>query len=248
LWQVLTFLWGVWDTHYKAPRRSTHAPALGVDVFVTVAGEPIEIIEETVTAAQKMLYPDFEVFILNDGRVANKENWQEVEALAARLGVTCITRTVPGGAKAGNINNALALTSRELVAIFDADHVPRADFLYKTTSYFTTEKVGFVQTPQFYKNFATNYLTRSSWEQQELFFGPICKGKNRHNAATMCGTNMVISRKALLEVGVRTRERVGIMAEAIVTVLRVFSRPKPGRERDPPGRGPKRGKSGTKRP
>jgi cellulose synthase (UDP-forming) len=103
-----------------------------------------------------------------------------------------------------------------LVAIFDADHVPHADFLAKMVAYFTDDKVGFVQTPQFYKNYGVNYLTRSSWEQQELFFGPICKGKNRLNAATMCGTNMLISRKALEEVGGMYTESI---AEDFVTGL-----------------------------
>jgi cellulose synthase (UDP-forming) len=201
IWQVLTFLHSVWDTQVESKRLGPQAPLPPVDVFITVAGEPLEVIEETVRAAQSMRYPDFEVHVLNDGYVANKDNWREVELLAARLGARSITRTVPGGAKAGNINNALMLTSRPYIAIFDSDHVPHQDFLLKTASYLTDDKVGFVQTPQFYKNFAENYLTRSSWEQQELFFGPICKGKNRLNAATMCGTNMLISRKALIEVG-----------------------------------------------
>ncbi len=216
IWQVLTFLHSVWETNYTPPRRKVDASLPGVDVFVTVAGEPLAIVEETVEAARRMHYHDFEVYILNDGRVANKDNWRDVEALAARLGVNCITRTVPGGAKAGNINNALRLTNRPLVAIFDADHVPHADFLLKTAAYITDEKVGFVQTPQFYKNYGVNFLTRSSWEQQELFFGPICKGKNRLNAATMCGTNMLISRQALNEVGGMYTESI---AEDFVTGL-----------------------------
>jgi len=62
-------------------------------------------------------------------------------------------------------------------------------------------KMGFVQSPQYYKNSSTNLTTTGAWEQQQLFFGAICKGKNRHNSATMCGTNMVIRREALNEVG-----------------------------------------------
>ncbi|HYF12716.1 MAG TPA: glycosyltransferase [Candidatus Paceibacterota bacterium] len=216
VWQVLTFLYSVWETDYRPPSRRLGQDAPGVDVFITVAGEPIEIVEETVDAARKMYYPNFKVHILNDGKVANKENWRDIEALGARLGVNVITRTVAGGAKAGNINNGLRFTSNPLVAIFDADHVPHPHFLARTVPYFTDWKVGFVQTPQFYKNFATNYLTRSSWEQQELFFGPICKGKNRLNAATMCGTNMVINRHALLEVGGMNTESI---AEDFITGL-----------------------------
>jgi cellulose synthase (UDP-forming) len=192
-----------------------------VDVFITVAGEPVELVERTVAAARAMDYPNFQIYILNDGFVAGKDNWRDIESLAAHWGVHCITRTVPGGAKAGNINNALKLSYSPLVAIFDADHVPHANFLAKTAGYFTDRKVGFVQTPQFYKNYAENYLTKSSWEQQELFFGPICKGKNRLNAATMCGTNMLISRAALLEVGGMCAESI---AEDFVTGLLMHAR------------------------
>jgi cellulose synthase/poly-beta-1,6-N-acetylglucosamine synthase-like glycosyltransferase len=41
-----------------------------------------------------------------------------------------------------------------LVAIFDCDHVPHADFLAKTVPYFADASVAFVQTPQYYKNFS----------------------------------------------------------------------------------------------
>jgi cellulose synthase (UDP-forming) len=214
IWQVLTFLYTVWETEHKFMRDASYTPP--IDVFITVAGEPVELVEKTVTAARAMDYPNFEIYILNDGFVAGKDNWRDIEALAERLGVHCITRTVPGGAKAGNINNALRLSKNPLVAIFDADHVPHASFLAKTASYFIDRKVGFVQTPQFYKNYNENYLTKSSWEQQELFFGPICKGKNRLNAATMCGTNMLISRQALEHVGGMCTESI---AEDFVTGL-----------------------------
>lgn len=199
LWQALTFLWTVWNT--KDPVAPTDAFIAPVDVFITVAGEPVEIIEQTVRGALAMDYPDVRVHILNDGYVAKKDNWQEVEELAKRLGANCITRREPGGAKAGNINNALRQTENPFVVIFDADHVPARDFLARTMPYMADERMGFVQTPQFYKNFRQNFVTKCAWEQQELFFGPICKGKNRLNSATMCGTNMVIRREAIMEVG-----------------------------------------------
>ncbi len=199
LWQLLTYLYTAWDTEYEHA-KDPHL-VLPVDVFVTVAGEPLDVVEETARAALAMDYPDFTVYLLNDGYVAKKENWQEVEELAARLGIRCITRRTPGGAKAGNINNALRQTKGTLVTIFDADHVAKPEFLRTMVPYFVDPKMGFVQSPQFYKNRNVNYLAGGAWEQQTLFFGPICKGKNRLNAVTMCGTNMVIRREALTEVG-----------------------------------------------
>lgn len=199
LWQVLGLLSAVWQTEYVAPfDAAIQSP---VDVFITVAGEPVEIVRQTAKAALAMNYPDFQVYLLNDGFVAGKDNWREIETLATELGITCITRQTPGGAKAGNINHALSLTQRPYVVVFDADHVPYPSFLAKTMGHFTDSKMGFVQTPQYYKNHQANAIAATAWEQQTLFFGPIMKGKNRFGSVFMCGTNMVVRREALAAVG-----------------------------------------------
>lgn len=197
--QSLSFIFTVWNMRHEAPKDESYQP--GVDVFITVCGEPVEVVEQTLLAALSMDYPDFNVYILNDGYVAKRDNWQEMEDLARRHGAQCITRTTPGGAKAGNINNALKLTTNPFVAIFDADHVPHRDFLQKTMGYFVDRNMAFVQTPQYYKNNSHNFIAETSWDQQALFFGPLCRGKNRLNSVFMCGTNMVIRKTALLEAG-----------------------------------------------
>ena len=199
LWQLFTYLYTVWDVDFERPFQADFFPP--VDVFITVATEPVEMVEETVRACLAMSYPDHRVFILNDGYVAGSEHWRDMEQLAMSLGIQCITRRVSGGAKAGNINHALRLTESPYVVIFDADHVPHQDFLLKTMGYFADPDMGFIQTPQYYKNHLMNPVAAGSWEQQELFFGPIMKGKNRLNAVFMCGTNMVVRRQALVEAG-----------------------------------------------
>jgi cellulose synthase (UDP-forming) len=198
-WQGLTFLQTVWNMNWMPKGDPKFSEP--VDVFITVAGEPVDIVEETVQACLDMEYPNFKVYILNDGFVAKKDNWRDMELLADKYGITCITRTVPGGAKAGNINHALSVTNSPFVLIFDADHIPHADFLKKTMLYFADKKVAWVQSPQYYKNADVNEVTGGAWEQQELYFGAILKGKNRLNATTMNGTNMVIRRAPLEAVG-----------------------------------------------
>jgi len=219
IWQVLTYLYTVWDVTYSVPKKAHTAP--GVDVFITITGEPVDILETTARAALNMRYPNFAVYFLNDGYVAKKDAWQEPERLAKKLGVTCITRKTPGGAKAGNVNHALSVTKNPFVVVFDVDHVPHEDFLEKTMSYFADPRMAFVQTPQYYKNHELNVVTKASWEQQELFFGPICRGKNRLNATTMCGTNMVIRRTALEEVGGMCEDSI---AEDFITGLLMHGR------------------------
>ncbi|RYF28119.1 MAG: glycosyltransferase [Chloroflexi bacterium] len=199
LWQIIGYSYTVWNRRVTAPFQRDFSR--GVDVFITVAGEPVEIVEETARAAMAMNYPNFKVHILNDGYVAKRDNWKDIIALAKELGINSITRRKPGGAKAGNINNALRHTDNPYIVVFDADHVPKPEFLQEVMGYFGDRRMGFVQTPQFYHNQQTNVVTQTAWDQQALFFGPIMSGKNRLGAVFMCGTNMAVSRAALDQVG-----------------------------------------------
>ncbi len=202
VWQAITFIHAVWGT--KTEHQFSAQFVAPVDIYITVAGEPKDVVEETVRAALNIRYPNFHIYILNDGRVAKKPNWQEMEDLARTYedhGVRCITRTQAGGAKAGNINHALAQTSSDFVAILDCDHIPTRDFLERMMGYFVDEQVGFVQSPQYYRNHTANYVANAAWQQQTLFFGPICRGKDQTNSMFMCGTNMIIRRNALESVG-----------------------------------------------
>ena len=199
LFQILGYCYTVWGKQFRAKFKQNFAEP--VDIFITVCGEPTDIVRETALAAKAMVYPNFEVYLLNDGLVAKKDNWQEIEDLATELNIRCITRKTLGGAKAGNINNGLAQTKNDYFVVFDADHVPHTDFLQEVMGFFADPKMGFVQTPQFYKNQDTNAITKIAWQQQTLFFGPIMTGKNRLNSAFMCGTNMAIRRAAIAEAG-----------------------------------------------
>jgi cellulose synthase (UDP-forming) len=199
LLQVIGFCYTIWGK--PTEKQFDDSFNKSVDIFITVCGEPVEIVRQTALAALAMQYPNFKVYLLNDGYVAKKDNWRAINALALELGIGSVTRRKPGGAKAGNINYGLKKTSSPYFVVFDADHVPHPDFLRQVMGYFVNPNMGFVQTPQFYKNQRLNDITRTAWDQQTLFFGPIMTGKNRMNAAFMCGTNMAVSRKAVLEVG-----------------------------------------------
>ena len=192
-----------------------------VDIFIPVVNEPIEFIRETALAAKTQTYANKLVYLLNDGYVAKRENWKQVEMLARELGINCITRKKPGGAKAGNINNALQQTSGEIIVIFDADMAPFPNFLERTIPYFHDTNIGFVQTPQYYKNYGKNEITQASWEQQELFYGPIMRGKDSYNSAFLCGTNVAIRRYALQMVGGLVENSV---TEDFLTSIRIHQK------------------------
>jgi cellulose synthase (UDP-forming) len=214
LWQVIGYIHVVWPKTRVRAFNESYKPEVGI--FITVCGEPREVIEETVQAALAIDYQRFSVYILNDGYVANRSNWKEAEQIAEAYGVTCITRQQPGGAKAGNINNALRLTKEPFIVIFDADHVPKPIFLREMMGYFIDKKVAYVQSPQYYKNHDENMVTGGAWDQQALFFGAIMLGKDDTNTAFMCGTNMVLRRSALIEAGGMSEQSI---AEDFLTSL-----------------------------
>jgi len=164
-----------------------------VDVFVTVYGEPINVIEKTVTAARDIL-GKHNTYILDDGKSS------EVKNLAKKLKVTYIERDGSEGAKAGNINNALLQTKGKYFVIFDADFIPSDMFLYETLPFFQDEAMSFVQTPQHYSN-TNNLISRGAGYMQKVFYSLIMPGKNRFNAAFCVGTNVVFRRSAIESIG-----------------------------------------------
>jgi cellulose synthase (UDP-forming) len=170
-------------------------PAAVVDVLIPVYDEPVEVVEPTVRAARAMRGAKVRVHVLDDGRR------DEVRAMAVGLGAGYIRRRRQKGAKAGNINVALAHTEAPFVAVFDCDHVPSPAFLERTLGLMRDDRIAFVQTPQYYGNSRSNQVAAASWAQQALFFGAIARGKDGHDAMFCCGTNFLFRRAALESVG-----------------------------------------------
>ncbi len=177
------------------PRRWAPLPKGSLDVYVTVCGEDPAMVEATVRAALDIDYPH-ETYVLNDGRLADLDGWEEVEALADRMGVACFTRTTGARGKAGNLNHALEHTDGEFVAVIDADHLARPDLADDLLGHFHP-RVAFVATRQDFRIDTRDYLGNS-----ELFFyGVIQPAKDADNAAFSCGNGVVYRRDALADIG-----------------------------------------------
>jgi hypothetical protein len=144
---------------------------VAVDIFVTVYGEDIAVIEKTVRAAVAMRGQHV-TWVLDDGRS------DEVQALAGTLGAHYLRRPDNTGAKAGNVNHALSIATGEYFAIFDADFVPKPEFLQETLPFFTDSRVAFVQTPQVYGNLRT-VVARGAAFMQSVFYRFISRGGTR---------------------------------------------------------------------
>ena len=164
-----------------------------VDVFIPVYGEDVTKIRTTATAAMA-IRGRHRTWILDDGRS------DEVKALAEELGCFYVRRLSGGGAKAGNINHALSIAKGEFFCVFDADFVPRPNFLEETVPFFVDDTVAFVQTPQAYGNLV-NLISRGAGYMQTVFYKFVQAGRNHFNAAFCVGTNVIYRRAAIDDVG-----------------------------------------------
>ena len=186
----------MWRAHTRPPPPPP-PEGVTVDVFVTTVDEPVELVMATALAARDMGYPH-RTWVLDDGARP------DLREAAEGAGVGYVVRGEdwvdrPRHAKAGNLNNALFRTDGELIVVLDADQVPEPHFLERTLGHFADPSVALVQTPQHFTNVPDADPLGS---QAPLFYGPIQQGKDGWNAAFFCGSNAVLRREALMQLGV----------------------------------------------
>lgn len=195
------------DNSAEADRHERRFAAAGptglpaVDVFIATYNEPLEVLERTIVAALALDWPDARIWVLDDGR----RDWLAAWCAERRVGY--LTRPDNCGAKAGNINAALARTDAPFVLVLDADFAPRANFLRRAMGFFADPRIGIVQVPHRFFNpdpMQQNLaLHRVLPDDQRLFFDVIMPARDAWDAAFCCGSNGVIRRAALDEIGGR---------------------------------------------
>lgn len=214
-----------------------------VDVLIATHSESTQVLYKTINGCIHMKYP-------HRGRVhiylCDDSNRPEMEALAKQMGIHYFGVVDNKFAKAGNLNHALARTTSPLIVTFDADMIPTHDFLLETVPYFflpkmiqdedgvwrvrtdkeidPNYKIGFIQTPQSFYNadlFQFNlFAEKNIPNEQDYFFREINVGRNRTNSAIYAGSNTVIAREALEQVG---GIRTGTITEDFATGIDIQS-------------------------
>jgi len=179
------------------------APPL-VDVLICTYNEERAILERTIIGAKNMSYPNFRVWVLDDGR----RDW--LSDLCAQKGCNYLTRPDNAHAKAGNINHAIGrladlASPPDFIAVLDADFVPFSNFVTRALCLFRDPAAGVVQTPQHFFNpdpIQSNLAISEVFpDEQRFFFDIIMPSKDAWGLAFCCGTSSVIRFSALREIG-----------------------------------------------
>ena len=141
----------VWDDPEKIPTITTQIPLYN----------ELNVAERVIRAAAAMDYPagKHEVQVLDDSTDESlKSTAAKIKGLQEKgLDIHHICRTNRQGFKAGALKEGLKIAKGEFIAIFDADFLPKEDWLLRTVPYFKEAKIGVVQTrwSHINKNYST---------------------------------------------------------------------------------------------
>ena len=134
--------------YYHKTQKIAHEPQLQegelpvVTVQLPVFNE-MYVVERLVRAVCEMEYPQekLEIQLLDDSTDETFEISRTIVAEFSALGfdIKHIHRTDRSGYKAGALKEGLEVARGEFIAIFDADFVPKKEFLLKTCLLYTSD-------------------------------------------------------------------------------------------------------------
>lgn len=156
--------------YHKKYRDNNPVPKPQIEENATVTIQlplynELYVAERLIKATCEIEYPKdkLEIQVLDDSTdetteiVANIVKQKQAEG----FDIQHIRRGTREGFKAGALKYGLERAKGEFVAIFDADFIPHKDFLKRTLSFFTDEKVGLVQTRWEHLNGDYSILTKA---------------------------------------------------------------------------------------
>ena len=180
---------------FRYPKVSLHLP---------IHNEPPMMVRKTLEALAKVDYPNIEVLVM-DNNTKDPAVWEPVRDDCERLGPMFRFFHLENwpGFKAGAINHALEQTAddAEIIAVIDSDYVLSPDWLKSMVPYFDNENVGFIQSPQDYRDRDQSTFKSFCYWEYAGFFNIGMVQRNEYNAIIQHGTMTMIKKSALLEVG-----------------------------------------------
>lgn len=193
-----------WRRRFEPVRTAPPANAPKVSIHVPCYNEPPHMVMQTINALARLNYPNFEVLII-DNNTKDEAVWKPLEAYCAQMGERFRFFHLPQwpGYKAGALNFGLDQTApdAEFVAVIDSDYQVHPDWLAATIPHFADAKVGFVQSPQDYREWGgERFKTMCNWEYAGFFHIGMIQ-RNERNAIIQHGTMTIIRKTALEQVG-----------------------------------------------
>ena len=172
-----------------APPDPGHLPHVALQV--PAYNEPVEIVSETLRSLAALDYPHLLVQVV-DNNTQDPGVWRPLEKLCQELGSRFQFMHLENwpGYKAGALNEAVRRLPEavEVVGIVDADYLVEPDWLRRTAGYFADPTVGFVQSPQDYRDWSDDDYLRGLYHSYKYFFDVSMPARAHRNAIIFAGT------------------------------------------------------------
>lgn len=164
------------------------------------------VIERLLNAVAQLNYPKelLTIQLLDDSTDETSEIADRLIAKLALCGSTIkhIRRVDRSGYKAGALQAGLALDNSDFIAIFDADFVPKPEFINDIIGYFNNPKIGMVQTRWEHLNEEYSLLTKLLSFAIDAHFSVEQGGRQAaHSFINFNGTAGMWRRKTIDEAG-----------------------------------------------
>ncbi|WP_410004310.1 cellulose synthase family protein [Aequorivita nionensis] len=164
------------------------------------------VMDRLLSNIAEMDYPKekLEIQVLDDSTDESfEETAKHIEALRKTgLDIQHVTRKTREGFKAGALKEGLKIAKGEYIAIFDADFLPKKNWLKNTIPYFKDEEIGVVQTRWGHLNRDYSILTRVQAFALDAHFTLEQVGRNsKGHFINFNGTAGVWRKECILDAG-----------------------------------------------
>ena len=188
----------------RTPAGATEPPYVPfVAIQVACFNEPLHVVTASLESIVRLDYP-------RDRRLVQLLDDSTDPDLVRELGVFCRAHGIDfhhrehrRGFKAGALNDGRRSLPPhvDLIAIIDADYVVAPDFLTQAVVHFRHPRVGYVQSPQGYRNVGGTEHGRRYALADAYFYHVVQPVRARFQSAIFCGTMGLVRRTSLDEVG-----------------------------------------------
>ncbi|HLE47846.1 MAG TPA: glycosyltransferase, partial [Candidatus Thermoplasmatota archaeon] len=189
----------------RTPVDAHHSPYFmpRVAFQVPTFNEPADLVLGTLNALLRVDYPAdrFIIQVIDDS--TDPACSEPLREFCEANRVFYLRRAERKGYKAGALNYALqhCPADVELIAIIDADYQVVPEFLKEVVGFFVNPNLGWVQTPQDYRNRHQSFLTEQYYIADAYFYRSVLPSRNEENSIIFCGTMGILRRRALEDVG-----------------------------------------------
>ena len=175
-----------------------------VSLHIPAHNEPPELLIETIKAAERIDYPDFEIVVI-DNNTSDPAVWGPVEEYCRNRPRVKFVHVDPWpGYKAGACNLALRRYTdprAEIIGLVDADDLVQPHYLRETVPYFSDPSIGFLQTFEGNRDFEGSPYYTACVDSFQAFYLSVMSSRNERESVPFVGTMGLFRRSALTALG-----------------------------------------------